>query len=328
MTENSTSGRLLIHIGFHRTGTTFLQHQVFNDPQNGFISPVDRHLLRDIFISTSPFEFEASAIRQQLNILVESSVTDGLVPVLSHEQLSGQLSGGGYGLRRRDREVSRKEVADRLFSCFPEARILIVIREQKEMIRSIYKYLVCGWHGRLSSSINQFLDQSPLKLGYSPLYNLQNLEYHWIIQYYQNIFGIPNVLVLPYELLRHDPVAFVNRIRLLMNMKAVEMVDNKQINSGKSATTCQIRRSVNQILVSPNRPGLVSKSEIRAARIINKLSHFIPGRIHASAERALAKKIDRLTDGFFADSNKKTALLTGIDLASYGYEMPFAAKPL
>lgn len=124
--------------------------------------PVDRIRLRDIFIQTDPFEFYPKKVRPQIWSNIEKALQDRKVPVLSYEQMSGQPGGGGYGLRRREKEASRKEVADRLHDCFPNARILIVIREQRDVIQSIYKFLVCGWNGKLSATIQEFLDETPL----------------------------------------------------------------------------------------------------------------------------------------------------------------------
>lgn len=142
--------------------------------------------------------------------------------------MSGQPGGGGYGLRRREKEASRKEVADRLHHCFPTALVLIVIREQRDMIQSIYKFLVCGWHGKLSATIEQFLNQTPLDDGYSPLFNMGYIEFHRIIEYYMNLFGQTSVLVLPYERLREDPTYFINQIRLFVDLDPIEKVHSKK----------------------------------------------------------------------------------------------------
>lgn len=314
--------RLLIHIGFHKTGTSYLQKLIFNDTAGGFRTPVNRHLLRDMFVQTDPFTFDAAVARGLFLPQLEQTVAEHLVPVLTHEQFSGQPAGNGYGLRRREREVSRKEVADRLHASFPEARVLIVIREQRAMIRSIYKWLVCGWEGRLSARIDQFLDQSPLDRGFSPLFHFGYLEYHWVVWYYRHLFGESSVLTLPYEWLGADPAAFVNRIRQFMYLPPTEEVPRAYVNAGKSAATCQVKRWLNRILVSPNRPGTISGSEQWAASFVKKLNRHLPAAIHSASEKALSQQIERLVAGVYAESNEKTSIMTGIDLAALGYEMP------
>lgn len=320
-TQNSSVNRLLIHLGYHKTGTSYLQRVIFNDTDSGYCLPVNRHELRNVFVSTGSFEFDAEEIREQFQSQV-GQTPDNLVPVLSHEQLSGQPYGGGYGLRKREREVSRREIADRLYSCFPEAKILIVIREQKEMIRSIYKFLVCGWQGRLSARIEQFLDQSPLQDGYSPLFKLDYLEYHQLIRYYQELFGKSSVLVLPYELFRDDPLHFINQIRNFSGLETIDSIAEYQINVSPSAAICSIRRVTNRFIVSPNKPGTVSRNEKRVAALVSKLKRYIPGSIQEKAEKTLIQKINQAVDGVYAESNQTTSKLTGLNLGKLGYEMP------
>lgn len=319
---DSSADRLLIHVGYHKTGTSYLQRLVFNDAAQGFCSPVDRHLLRDVFVRSSPYAFDPAATRAAFLPQVAQVSAARLVPVLSHEQFTGQPAGGGYGLRRREREASRKEVAERIHNTFPEARILIVIREQSAMAHSIYKWLVCGWEGRLSASIEQFLDQSPLEHGYSPLFNFEYLEYHWVIQHFRKLYGDSAVLTLPYEWLRKDPLSFVNRIRVFVDLPHVDRIPTEHINVGRSAASCQVKRWLNRIVVSPNRPGSVSRAERWAARYSTRLGKYLPGAMHARAEADLKQRIGRLLAGVYAQSNDKTARLTGIDLDAWGYEMP------
>ena len=64
--------------------------------------------------------------------------------MVSFPRLSGHPYSGGYDSRM---------IADRVAEVFPEARILIVIREQRSMIVSTYKqYVNAGGEARLSTS--------------------------------------------------------------------------------------------------------------------------------------------------------------------------------
>jgi hypothetical protein len=86
--------------------------------------PVHR-LIRD-----RPLEFDAAAVRGEFEPLLEEAKAADLTPVVSTGYLSGHTFSGG--LRQQgDRE--------RLWQVFPEARILIVIREQRSVIVSTYK---------------------------------------------------------------------------------------------------------------------------------------------------------------------------------------------
>jgi len=316
------SKRLLIHAGYHKTGTTFLQKNLFVDQKAGFCSPVDRIQLRNCIIRTNPFEFNPTEVRNEFIHRISEALLINLVPVLSHEQFTGQPAGSGYGIRRRQREISRKEVANRLHSCFPEARVLIVNREQRDMIKSIYKFLVSGWQGKLSASIEQFLDQSMLENGYGPLFNLDYLLFHHVIQHYQTLFGSTSVKVLPYELLRNDPLSFINQINRFACNDDVEFINFEKVNESYSASLCTLKRILNRLFASPDKPGYFSKNERRTSMLVKKIDSLIPKKVHERSERKLSEKIAQFTTGKFAESNKKTVLLTKLDLESLGYEMP------
>jgi hypothetical protein len=46
----------------------------------------------------------------------------------------------------------------------------------------------------------------------------------------------------------------------------------------------------------------------------------MPGFVERRVQRNLQRRLERLVDHrYFADSNRRTAALTGLDLESYGY---------
>src|SRR5215218_14466 len=113
--------RPLLHIGYHKTGTTFLQRRVFPEP--GFSLVAGAKALRPAFVVGDPFGFDPMLVRETFRPAIEKVRERDLVPVLSAERLSGNPHSGGY---------DSKQIAERLAATFPEARVLIVIREQVE----------------------------------------------------------------------------------------------------------------------------------------------------------------------------------------------------
>ena len=130
------------------------------------------------------------------------------------------------------------------------------------------------------------------------------------------------MLTLPYEWLRSDPAGFVNRIRSFVELPQTDRIPRGQVNVGMSAATCRIKRWLNRALASPNRPGALSRPERWAAIFASRLDRYIPDAVRSASERALSRKIDQLVAGVYAESNEKTSILTGLNLASLGYEMP------
>lgn len=179
----------LIHIGYHKTGTTWLQNHLFSRADAGFVVPFDRKTaLQHALISPSPLMFDAAECRAFLRPSVDRLLAAGCIPVISSESLSGEINSGGW---------QAKEMADRIKSVFPDARVLVVIREQKSMILSSYTMYLRG-HGL--ASLKDFLDPPRPALG-QPFFSLDYLNYDRLIAYYQTLFGRDRVLALPYELL-------------------------------------------------------------------------------------------------------------------------------
>ena len=114
--------------------------------------------------------------------------------------MSGYPASGGY-----DSQL----IADRLHRMVPRARVLIVIREQKSFLRSMYsQYVTDGGDLPLS----RFLNPPEPHLNRVPGWDFDFLAYHRLIGYYRKLFGPERVLVLPFELLTREPRRFITDI--------------------------------------------------------------------------------------------------------------------
>jgi hypothetical protein len=95
-------------------------------------------------VRARPFDFDAATVRSEFEPMLADAEREGLLPIVSFPRLSGHPYSGGYDSR---------PIADRIAQVFPEARILIVIREQRSTIVSTYKqYVHAGGEGRSSST--------------------------------------------------------------------------------------------------------------------------------------------------------------------------------
>src|SRR5438094_721969 len=99
----------LIHIGYHKTGSTWLQEQVFCDERFGFVSTDGPLPIDEAFVALNPFTFSAEQARALFSGLLRSAADKALVPVISHERLSGDVGTGG---------VDSRMIADRLHETF------------------------------------------------------------------------------------------------------------------------------------------------------------------------------------------------------------------
>ena len=88
-------------------------------------------------------------------------------------------------------------LADRLSEVFGSAKVLLTVRSQQSIMKSVYlQYLKRG--GRLS--IEDYIDYQP-EAGYF-WFEPKVLEFDRLAHAYADRFGSENVLVLPQELLR------------------------------------------------------------------------------------------------------------------------------
>jgi hypothetical protein len=152
MPANDVDDRaLLAHVGYHKTGTTWLQREVFANPGLGFRVALDKEEVLRLLIEPRAVSFDAAGCRAAIAAALDSKEARQEVPVISSEELCGSPHSGA---------VLEKELADRLAATVPGARILIVIREQRAMLASAYKQFVRAG-GTLS--LDTFL--SPASLG-------------------------------------------------------------------------------------------------------------------------------------------------------------------
>ncbi|MBA3492053.1 MAG: sulfotransferase [Rubrobacteraceae bacterium] len=296
--------RPLLHIGYHKTGTTWLQRHVFGDAGSGFSQLGGAQRL----IAVNAFDFRPKRIRKQMER--KMGLAQGLVPVLSSERLSGEPHFGGY-----DSEI----IADRLAAVFPNARILIVVREQMSMFLSIYKeYIRRGG----AASLRQYL-ATPRDGYWMPQFRFEFLEYHRLIGYYQHHFGAESVMVLPYELLRARPGRFLGMIGEFVGVPVVEP-QVRPVNVSLSALALSLKRHANRYFVldgpvNPAPPFDFPASNELLERMFRMLDSQLPITVHDRLERRWRRSAAREVGTRYAASNAVTADLTGLDLRAFGY---------
>ncbi|MEM7801850.1 MAG: sulfotransferase domain-containing protein [Chloroflexota bacterium] len=175
---------IIIHIGYHKSASTFLQQTVFPAlPINNFFFAGPKQLYLNLINSD---EFNGKKFKNVLESELKETFKESetRTTILSHEQLSGHPH--GYST------VEPKRIAQRLHEMFPKSRILIVIRNQMGYLTSIYTYRV-AIKGYESRSFSRFLEEEGAKGLFT------HLEYDNLIQFYKELFGDEQVLVLPME---------------------------------------------------------------------------------------------------------------------------------
>jgi len=301
---NKNNG-LLIHIGYHKTATTWLQQRYF--PQHPQIAFIGEHQeLSPLLIAPHGFDFNPKFAQEFFYPKIEHALQNNLIPVISAERLSGNPHSGGY---------DSKEIADRLKEVFQNAKILIMIRHQPEAILSNYKqYIKMGG----ICTLKEYM--FPPQEGRIPLFKLDNLKYHRLANYYAKLFGRENLKIIPYEKFLFQPQAFLEELADFMGVDSkVTFPFEEKVNQSPSDAAILLKRKVNRwhgndslFPVTPRFPKITSQ----LFELINKLDKkpFI--------RRYKAHFIEQIQNDighFYGESNRQLAETFKVDLKSYHY---------
>jgi hypothetical protein len=205
-------------------------------------------------------------------------------------------------------------VADVLATAFPEARVIILHREQTAMVTSLYKHSLRS-HWRYS--LDAFMDQSPLNRGMAPILNYGYLEYSWLLAHYLARFERRRVLALPFELVRQGP----EWARTLSSFLGIEVQPEwfvERENPGFAAATTNGKRFMNYLIPDGPEP---NGSPI--GRFVNSAAYQmdsrLPARCREFSDHKLRVRVGRLLGTAFDADNARLAQLTGEDWSQYGY---------
>ena len=225
-TESNTLGThdVILHIGFHKSASTFLQKNLFPALPVNYLFFAGSNNNREILdYAESTSGFDPGVIHEWVNreLLKKYNTVERTTTILSHEELSGHPH--GYD------EICPYATARNLKRAFPQARVLIVIRNQWDYLASLYAFRVLRV-GHESRSFERFVNEE----GAKGLFN--HLAYHQLVEYYHRLFGADHVLVLPMELLFRSPQEFCGQIRTFMHLPEEEINRQGPINATTKST--------------------------------------------------------------------------------------------
>ncbi len=300
----------LLHIGLPKCASTWMQTFLFQ-PQQGFQTLFDPAAARLVFIDQTELPTSPQTIWQER---LDQRPRRNLVPVCSSEMLAGNVV---------SRTEDRAELADRLKAFFPEARVLIMIREQRSMLASLHKTLV-AW-GDTRSAAQRVTHPRPNDRDWRAY-----LSYFGLVRLYRQLFGSNRVLVLTYESLRRDPQTVLASIKAFAHVppryrdRADLPVDNR-INTNSHPLSVALIRQVNRLVNTPLNPsGLLPDSSSSSERR-RRMTNLNPRWLHAlkaPMDNRQQRQIDAACGGLFEQDNQRLAELLSLDLARDGYLLP------
>jgi len=198
----------IIHIGLHKTASTFMQKYFFplHADESGYVE-IRKHTPNFLryFLYCNELEFDikiANAILwRELNIINFSKQK----LIISDEQFCGSPWNNAS---------HRKLYFDRLNGIFPNARYIIVLRNQNDLIQSLYlQYIKTGG----SATWKEFLSHKRPPLNFS----LKSyLNYGVYINYIISQVERERVGCFFYEDMKDNPLPFLKQIASFIGVKA------------------------------------------------------------------------------------------------------------
>lgn len=280
----------LVHIGYHKTATTWLQQNLLDNQDLGFKRYISKDQIRDHIILPHGLDFNADQVRTWYESLVDGDY----ISVVSSERISGNPHSGAY---------DSKQNADRIAAVFPNARILIVIREPIAAIASCYlQYVKSGG----VCSLQDYIEPTRNGLAVMPLFRADHFNYAKLINYYKGLFD--EVLVLSYEDFVQDPSGFCSKITSFAGAKELQDLPYTSVtNQGLSFLSCFVLRQFNKLFTKTRlNPGAIkfNKLQVKLTKILIKLESIFPVSWHKAYRESLqgyiASKVEYWSDKEFA----------------------------
>ena len=189
--------QIIIHIGVHKTATTWLQQKLFSShPEinliNNFMYPWNDDLISYLIKSSS---FSPEYCRDIFEERIKNNTNKTIV--ISTEEFIGHPFSGGY---------NKKLIANRLSQVFPDAKIILTIRNQADITYSLYQQMVkMGYLGSISQMLNE-------DFWSRPGFRNEFFDYYSIYKLYTGLFKAQNIGVFSQEQLKSNSEFFIKNV--------------------------------------------------------------------------------------------------------------------
>lgn len=291
--------KTVIHIGLHKTASTFLQRVLFPKVQS--YTYLTRPYIQHNF-AFNKLQYADDSLFQYSEVEEELERINYEKLLISDEALSGKPVCFGY--------INRTIIAERMSKLFPNASIIMFIRGQKDILLSHYNMWVKGynagyrsiddfiWHADQDYTINDYREGKRAEL--DTLYwnsnkfylNIECFKYYELISLYKRLFK--NVHVFLYEDFVNDPKSICSQIESILGTK-IEIPEN------------ELERKVNKSL---SQTDLNNRVAINKTKILTK-SKFFQGLLFYSLKLGKSNNvnpkeyIDKISNNVFEDNNMK-----------------------
>lgn len=273
--------RRLLHIGMPRTASTFFQNEVFPNLKEFKHLGVNQTHYSQAF-QRLLYQDESRYVEAEVNEALGLSEAENLV--ISNELFVGQSLFMVSTNRTRN--------AQRLKKLFPNAEIVLFLRNQADFLESLYSIGVYSGHTVKPHEFIRFDNEpsdstNPMYPTFTSSEQTEQYFYSSLLRIYQSLFD--KVHVFLYEDFTADPNKFIQQFCSELNLSLLEDIDfDKRSNSSLSARQLEYLRKTNSLKEIFERSG-AGKRIFR--KNIQTIERRLSGKTKFQFAPALRKKI-------------------------------------
>jgi hypothetical protein len=311
----------VFHIGYPKTASTFLQRQIFENSQEllAFTALGDSPGHNEVSLFTNKIiSGENTAITDEerarrLLALKEKIDSSSRKPILSHESMIiGQWQ--EYYTNFENPET----VCQRICEYFPQAKIMICIRDQVSWLDSWFRHDLRGYNIS-TKSISEIIDSEYFKDNIMPF-----IKYNRQIKRYQDLFGKRNIGVFFFADLENFPDIFVSNISSFLDIEP-PVWRNVRHRPGYSRPSALTRRYLNKAYLPLSRAIFGDEYcrtvlDDRYGYICKKVFGKADILFHRMGSRSMFGRAEKKFIGdLFREDNQELSELLNVDVSKYGF---------
>lgn len=306
--------KTLVHIGWPKTGTTWLQERFFVEAL-GYSQVLQRDDITRHFVLPDQLDFDPRVVRRALEAALSSADQQGLCPVLSHERLAGVFRS----------HLESIVFGQRLIASLDDMAVLIVVREQRNAMLAAWQQYVRGGGApatgpAVRSLVDYYGNEETRESLLPPLGDLNYFRYDRLASWYRNELGPERVLVLPLEQLRHDPLSFQQRIhQFALGRDRPERAAVDPVNSAWAPVTYGLKRRLNYVGDRRRLPVSSSSPYWIARSMSDRFDEVVPPKARQLGHLRQVEIIEKIAGDSFVESNQRLASMVTWDPQNYGY---------
>lgn len=314
---DKTPKRTFIHIGYPKCASTYLQQEVFPAMGNFVDLTKQPHATRWMLMSDAdPAEF-----RKKMEEVMPRDKPDKDHEIISYEGFAPNIfhtfTDLSWDIQRTETSQYRnpkQPIVDKIAEAYPNAFIIIIIREQIAWTLSYYKMF---WRrGHTKQHIDKFIDRN-------------EDSYDRVIEQYQKAFGSDKVLVVPFELLGEEPEAFVRSITEFIDPSHQPKISHKRVNHAPTLKK-DVYYQRNKRVLKMKFKAMEKNSgrlKITAMKLIWQVTNLLALPYYAlkyggqKYQVCISDSVLKAITPEIARSNRRLEQLTGLDLRHFGYQL-------